>query len=117
MGDVSDEELEGLYRSAKALLLPSVYEGFGFTALEAMARGCPVLASDITALREVAGSGALLLPLEDENAWTAAMMRIVSDEQARADLRSRGATTVERYSWERTARGVLDVLAREASRL
>jgi glycosyltransferase involved in cell wall biosynthesis len=117
VGDVSDEELEGLYRSAKALLLPSVYEGFGFTALEAMARGCPVLASDIPALREVAGSGALLLPLEDENAWTAAMMRIVSDEQARADLRSRGATTVERYSWERTARGVLDVLAREASRL
>ena len=116
VGDVSDEELERLYRSARALLLPSVYEGFGFTALEAMARGCPVLASDIPALREVAGSGALLLPLMDENAWTAAMVRIVSDERARADLRSRGATTVERYSWERTARGVLDVLVREASR-
>jgi glycosyltransferase involved in cell wall biosynthesis len=110
--DVPDAELEWLYRSAAALLLPSVYEGFGFTALEAMGRGCPVLASDIPALREVSGSGALLLALGDEAAWADAMRRVVADEALRADLRARGAETVARYSWEATARGVLDVLAR-----
>jgi glycosyltransferase involved in cell wall biosynthesis len=109
--DVPDAELERLYRSAAALVLPSVYEGFGFTALEAMGRGCPVLASDIPALREVSGSGALLLPLADEEAWAEAMRRVVADEALRADLRARGAETVARYSWEATARGVLDVLA------
>jgi glycosyltransferase involved in cell wall biosynthesis len=113
-GDVPDAELERLYRSAVALLLPSVYEGFGFTALEAMGRGCPVLASDIPALREISGSGALLLPLGDEAAWAEAMRRVVADEGLRADLRARGAETVARYSWEATARGVLDVLARSA---
>jgi glycosyltransferase involved in cell wall biosynthesis len=116
LGEVSDEELETLYRSALALLLPSVYEGFGFTALEAMARGCPVLASDIPALREVAGSGALLLPVDDEGAWAAGMRRVVGDEDVRADLRARGAATVARYSWEKTARGVLDVFSSELQR-
>jgi glycosyltransferase involved in cell wall biosynthesis len=113
--EVPDAELERLYRSAVALVLPSVYEGFGFTALEAMGRGCPVLASDIPALREVSGSGALLLPLDDEAAWAEAMRRVAGDDGLRADLRARGAETVARYSWERTARGVLDVLARSAS--
>ena len=113
---MSDEELERLYRSAVALVLPSVYEGFGFTALEAMARDCPVLASDIPALREVSGSGALLLPPGDEGAWAAAMQRVVGDEAARAELRARGAETVARYSWDTTARGVLDVLSRAAQR-
>jgi glycosyltransferase involved in cell wall biosynthesis len=109
--DVPDAELERLYRSAVALLLPSVYEGFGFTALEAMGRGCPVLASDIPSLREISGSGALLLPLGEEEAWAEAMRRVVGDEGLRADLRARGAETVARYSWDKTARGVLDVLS------
>jgi len=111
-GDVSDAELDGLYRSALAVVLPSTYEGFGFTSLEAMSRGCPVLASDIAALREVSGSGALLLPLGDEEAWAAAIRRVVSDEGFRAELRARGSETVGRYSWEQTARGVLDVFRR-----
>jgi glycosyltransferase involved in cell wall biosynthesis len=76
-----------------------------------MGRGCPVLASDIPALREISGSGALLLPLGDEAAWAEAMRRVVGDEALRADLRARGAETVARYSWDKTARGVLDVLA------
>jgi len=113
LGDVSDADLDRLYRSAIAVVLPSTYEGFGFTSLEAMSRGCPVLASDIAALREVSGSGAELLRLGDEDAWAAAIRRVVSDEGFRAELRARGQATVKRYSWERTARGVLDVF-REA---
>jgi glycosyltransferase involved in cell wall biosynthesis len=109
--DASDDEVDALYRSASALVLPSLYEGFGFTPLEAMARGCPVLASDIPALREVSGDGALLLPLEDEDVWAAAIRRVLEDEALRSDLRRRGGETVARYSWDEAARGVCRVFA------
>lgn len=103
--DVSDAEIEGLYRGASALVLPSLYEGFGFTPLEAMSRGCPVVASDIPAVREVSGDGALLVPL-DEPAWAAALDRVAGDQALRDELRERGRSTVARYSWDETARGV-----------
>src|SRR5919199_1461961 len=109
--DASDEEVDALYRGASALVLPSRYEGFGFTPLEAMARGCPVLASDIPALREVSGDGALLLPLGDEDVWAEAIRRVLADDELRSDLRRRGGETVARYSWEEAARGVCRVFA------
>jgi glycosyltransferase involved in cell wall biosynthesis len=105
----SDEELEQLYRSAVATVLPSLYEGFGFTPLEAMARDCPVLASDIPAVREISGDGALLLPLDDGAAWVDAVRDVTHNERTRAELRARGRATVGRYSWQRTARGLCDV--------
>src|SRR5918992_286216 len=86
--DASDEALDGLYRSALALLHPSRYEGFGFTPLEAMTRGCPVLTSDIPPLREISGDGALVLPLDDESAWADAIRRVVGDEAIRADVKN-----------------------------
>jgi glycosyltransferase involved in cell wall biosynthesis len=103
--DASDAEIEGLYRDASALVLPSLYEGFGFTPLEAMSRGCPVVASDIPAVSEVSGDGALLVPLE-ERAWADALDRVAGDEGLRNELRERGRSTVARYSWDETARGV-----------
>jgi glycosyltransferase involved in cell wall biosynthesis len=105
--DPSDDVVDALYRAAVALLLPSTYEGFGFTPLEAMARGCPVLASDIPALREIAGEGALLLPPHEEERWREAMDQVARDVAFREDLRVRGAATVARYSWDSTAHGVL----------
>jgi glycosyltransferase involved in cell wall biosynthesis len=112
LGEVGDDELDGLYRSAVALVLPSTYEGFGFTPLEAMSRGCPVLMSDLPALREVSGPGAMVLPVGAEDVWAAAIRRVCEDEQLRAELRARGKATVSRYSWEKTARNILDLLAR-----
>ena len=114
--DPSDDVVDSLYRAAVALLLPSTYEGFGFTPLEAMARGCPVLASDIPALREIAGDGALLLPPHDEERWREAIELVVADAAVRDDLRARGAATVERYSWDSTARGVLELFGAVALR-
>lgn len=102
--DASDDDVDRLYRSATALVLPSRYEGFGFTPLEAMARDCPVLASDIPSLREISGTGAMLLPLDDEAGWAEAIRRIVADGRLRDELRARGARTVAQYSWEETAR-------------
>jgi glycosyltransferase involved in cell wall biosynthesis len=110
--DASDREVDGLYRGAAMLVLPSRYEGFGFTALEAMARGCPVLESDIPGLREVSGDGAWLLPVDDGEAWTDAMRRVLADEGVRQDLRSRGEATVRRYSWDDTARGLCRLFLR-----
>ena len=109
VGDASDRELEGLYRSALALVTPSRYEGFGFTPLEAMARSCPVLASDIPAHREVSGSGALLVPLEEDR-WAESLRQLAGDESLRADLRERGTQTVARYSWAETARALCRLL-------
>ena len=106
-----DKRIDALYRAATALVLPSTYEGFGFTPLEAMARGCPVVASDIPAIREVAGTGAKLVDPAAEDAWTAALERIIADDALRSELRARGLETVRRYSWSRTARSVLSVFA------
>jgi glycosyltransferase involved in cell wall biosynthesis len=103
--DASDGDLDTLYRSALALVMPSRYEGFGFTPLEAMARECPVLASDIPAFREVSGCGALLVPL-DESRWAESLRQLADDEALRADLRERGRQTVARYSWGETARSL-----------
>jgi glycosyltransferase involved in cell wall biosynthesis len=110
--DPTDDEVERLYRSAVATVLPSRYEGFGFTPLEAMARGCPVLASDIPAIREISGEGALLLPLDDDDAWVAGIRDIAHDEHLRADLRARGSATVKRYSWQRSARRLCEFFRR-----
>jgi glycosyltransferase involved in cell wall biosynthesis len=100
----SDGDVDRLYRSAIALVMPSIYEGFGFTPLEAMARDCPVLASDIPAIREVSGSGALLVPLGDEERWADSLRRLAADEGLRSQLRERGARTAARYSWQGAAR-------------
>jgi glycosyltransferase involved in cell wall biosynthesis len=111
---VPDDALEALYRQARALVLPSRYEGFGFTALEAMQRDCPVLASDIPALREISGEGAELVALDDEAAWAGAIRRVVDDAAHRESLRRRGAIAVQGYSWDDTARGVCELLRRVA---
>ena len=109
--DVSDAALTDLYRGAAMLLLPSRYEGFGFTSLEAMAHGCPVVESDIPALREVSGDGARLVAPDDLDGWADAIRLLLSDPKARRNLVTRGLETVRRYSWEATARGVCRVLA------
>ena len=109
IAEPTDADIARLYAGATAFVFPSLYEGFGFPPLEAMARGCPVLASDIPSLREVAGDGALLLAL-DETAWSEGIRRIVSDQGLRNDLRERGRRNVERYSWRQTARGVCALL-------
>ena len=105
----SDDDIERLYATSAALFLPSTYEGFGFTPLEAMARGCPVVESDIPSLREVSGDGALLVRPDDQAGWRDAMQRVLTDPGLTSDLQTRGSQTVARYSWEATARGVLEV--------
>ena len=94
VAEPTDADIARLYADATAFVFPSLYEGFGFPPLEAMARGCPVLASDIPSLREVAGDGALLLAL-DEPVWAEAIRRVVSIRASATSCASgAGATSI-----------------------
>jgi glycosyltransferase involved in cell wall biosynthesis len=103
--------LAELYANAVALVHPSLYEGFGLTALEAMQAGVPVLASDIRALREVCGGAALYEPPEDAGRFALAMERLTTQPKLREDLAERGRRRAALYSWERAARTHLEAYA------
>jgi glycosyltransferase involved in cell wall biosynthesis len=111
-GRVPRADLDDLYGIAAALTFPSRYEGFGNPALEAMSRGCAVLAADATSLPEVVGdAGVLLGPFVEE--WATAMDRIL-DEPSHADaLRRAGRARATRFSWDTTA-AALEAAYRDA---
>ena len=102
VGHVDDELLPGLYAGAAAFVLPSLYEGFGLTCLEAMACGTPVVAADRGALPEVCGDAALYVDPEDPRAVADGIERALDDERLRTAGRARAA----QFTWERTAREV-----------
>ena len=104
LGYVSDEELTSLYGAALALVFPSHYEGFGLPLIEAMACGCPVITSNVSALPEIADDAALLVPPNDTTAIGEAMCRMAASPGLRLELRQRGFDRASEFSWERTAR-------------
>lgn len=104
LGRVDDATLDALYRHAVACAVPSRYEGFGLPALEAMARGCPVVASDATALPEVVGDAGRLVPPGDVHAWAETLTELAGDAAARAELGARGRDRARRFTWTASAR-------------
>ncbi|HXG31842.1 MAG TPA: glycosyltransferase family 1 protein [Bryobacteraceae bacterium] len=104
LGEVSDQELAGLYSGAAALLYPSLYEGFGLPVLEAMQCGTPVIASRIPAISEVAQEAAVLVDPRDVRAWAEAMEAVLTRPEWAAELRDRGLARAAEFSWRRTAR-------------
>lgn len=111
LGKVDEATLDALYRRADVCALPSRYEGFGLPALEAMARGCPVVVSDVTALPGVVGDAGVFAPPSDVNAWTAALHGVLSDPAARADLSARGIARAATFTWDATAAAHRDAFA------
>jgi glycosyltransferase involved in cell wall biosynthesis len=107
LGHVDDTDLPGLYAGASAFVLPSLYEGFGLTALEAMASGTPVVASDRGALPQVVGDAALLVDPEDPEGIADAVMRAIGD----ARLRAAGPRQAAAFTWRATTER-LDALMR-----
>jgi glycosyltransferase involved in cell wall biosynthesis len=101
-----DEELPALYRGARMLLLPSLAEGFGLTALEAMACGTPVITSNTSSLPEVVGDAGLLVDPRDTTAIAEAIGRLFADDRLAKELRERSLARAPRFTWERVGRVV-----------
>jgi len=109
LGFVPFEALRVFFESAALFVFPSLYEGFGLPPLEAMATGTPVVASNVSSLPEVLGDAALLVNPENVFEIARAIQDALLDEDLRCELIAKGRAQAARYSWDRTAREVLEV--------
>ena len=112
IGRVSDDELVGLYRGAAAFLDPTLYEGFGYGVLEAMACGAPVVASNRTSIPEVVGEAGLLCDPESPVELAGALRRVLEEPGLAEGLRRRGFAQAGRFSWSSTAAALQAALER-----
>lgn len=110
IGYVDDADRGALYAGALALVFPSLFEGFGFPALEAMGCGTPVLVSTTSSLPELVGEAAVLVDPLDVDAIAAGMARLSEDAGLRARLAADGPAQAARFTWARAAQGILDGL-------
>lgn len=103
LGRISDDQLARCFADALCFLFPSRTEGFGLPAIEAMACGCPVVASVAPCLPEICGNGAVFADPDDVEGWITAICRLRDHPQARSDLRGEGLAQARRYSWRNAA--------------
>ena len=115
LGHTDDALLDALYERAVALACVSREEGFGFTPLEALARGTPAIVSDLPVFDETLGDGALRVPPGDPGALAAALLRLEREPELRDRLAAAGAEAVARLSWEEAARATRAALAEAAA--
>jgi glycosyltransferase involved in cell wall biosynthesis len=115
LGHVPDPVLEVLYAGALALACVSRDEGFGFTPVEALARGAPAVVADLPVFAETLGAAALRVPAGDAEALAEALLRLEREPGLRERLVAAGREVVARFSWERAARETRAVLAEAAS--
>ncbi len=114
---VSDAELRGLMEAAEVAICPSRYEGFGLPPLEAMACGCPVIASRIPAHQEVLGDAALFFEDGNRDALVTQLGRVLGDAGLRAELRDRGRIRAGQFRWKDAAKRILTSLHRVRERV
>jgi glycosyltransferase involved in cell wall biosynthesis len=107
IGYVADDELPVLYAASRALLYPSLHEGFGLPPLEAMACGTPVVASNRASLPEVVGDAAFVFDPDHPETFAEALYH-VNAESARDRMIAKGLERVQGFSWERTAERIVD---------
>jgi len=106
---VSEEELLNLYRTSSVTVVPSFVEGFSMPCLEAMACGCPLVASKLSAIPEVVGDGGLLINPRDEAAWAQAILRVLQEDSFSSDLSRRGIERARAFSAVNSAQQTIRV--------
>lgn len=109
LGFQSERTLAVLYRLADIFVIPSLYEGFGLSPLEALASGTPVVASNVSSLPEVLGNAALLVDPYDPTSIATAINRLLDDDDLHADLKRKGYARAQQFSWEQSVRRVLEI--------
>lgn len=107
LGYVRDDALRGLLTAAAVLAYPSVYEGFGFPPLEAMAVGVPVVATAVGAIPEVTGDGALLVSPGDVDALAGGLSDVLAGGDTAGALITRGRARAEEFTWEKCGQGLV----------
>ncbi|MDX6512514.1 MAG: hypothetical protein QOE36_2018 [Gaiellaceae bacterium] len=112
-GRVSDEELARLYRGAAAYLDASLFEGFGYQVLEALACGAPLVGSNATSIPEIVGGAGILCDPRDAEALASGLVRVLEEPGLAEDLRRRGLERAGEFTWERTADTLLALLEEE----
>ncbi len=117
LGFIGDGDLADLYRLADAFIYPSLYEGFGLPPLEAMACGCPVIASTCGGLGEVLGDAAEIIDPESVESMIAAMKKVACDAGLREYLRRVGVCRAANFDWRKTAAATMEVYLRAAGKL
>jgi glycosyltransferase involved in cell wall biosynthesis len=111
LGRVSDGELAALLEDSMCLAFPSLTEGFGLPALEAMVIGCPVVVSDRASLPEICGSAALFAPPDDPDAWFDSFAQLRESQALRLQMIGKGRARASEYSWRATAMRYLEAMA------
>ncbi len=111
-GYVPDEDMPALLSGARALVLASLYEGFGLPILEAMACGTPVVCSNVSSMPELGGGAARYFDPQDTEQMAEAIGEVLRDGELRAEMRQRGLEQAARFSWQRAARETMDVYQR-----
>ncbi len=112
IGRVSDEELKALYQSTSCFVFPSRYEGFGLPVAEAMACGCPVVASDIPVLRELFPQGALFCDPLSPDDIAAKVLRLLGDKALQSKLREDGLRSTKTMTWRHAGETMNAILTR-----
>jgi glycosyltransferase involved in cell wall biosynthesis len=115
-GWVEDAEVKQLFAHAAALVFPSLYEGFGLPPLEAMACGCPVVASRSAAIPEVCGDAVLYCEADRPDSIAERVRHLLSDPVLTDEMRSRGRERARRFSWDRCAGETAQVIERQLGR-
>lgn len=110
LGYIPDEDLRALYNNATLFIFASTYEGFGFTVLEAMAGGAPVLGANASSIPEVAAGAATLFDPDDKSTLSTLISSTTKDPQRRALLSSMGSERLSHYSWKKSTEQLLDII-------
>jgi len=109
LGFVPDENLSSFLHSSEAFVIPSIYEGFGLPALEAMACGAPLISSNRASLPEVGGDAALYFDAENAEELASLMIRVATDRELRARMVSRGSVQAQKFTYTESAKRILNL--------